>query len=346
MKETIIITEDISEPIDEGIKKFSFYLAKYIADLSSENMIFSASTNISLPLIKPLPKNKFLFSIPFFRKISRSTPKQLIYVPFASSTMMSFIRFYLVSFFARKAKTIMVSVQGRKHNTVTKKIISMLKPAILIVLSNKEAAYYRQLGFRCIVSPIGVESTKYTAITPDQKNVIRQKLNLPIQDKIVLHVGHINKGRNLEVLRPLLNSGYRIIIIASTRFESDLQLKSQLEGIGYLFITNYIKNIEEYYQASDIYVFPVLSAVSAMEFPMSVLEAMSCNIPVVTTKFGGIESFLEETDWFKYFSNEEELKTKIETFSSDAECENRELILSKFAWANVFNNLFTNEELI
>ena len=109
----------------------------------------------------------------------------------------------------------------------------------------------------------------------------------------------------------------------------------------------YQERVEEYYQASDIYVFPVLSAVNAMEFPMSVLEAMSCNIPVITTRFGGIESFLQETEWFKFFKNEEELISKIGLFAANSKCTNRELVLCfKFSWINVFDNLFTNNKLV
>ncbi len=346
MTKAVIITEDISDPVDEGIKKFSFYLAKYVQGSGTENLIFSCFPNKSLDNIKSLPTNKLLFSLNFFKKLYRSRPNLLIYVPFSSSTFMSFIRMSLLSLVAKKAKIIMVSVQERRHNHFSKKLISFLRPDWLIVLSNKQANYYRQMGFQTIVSPIGVESSKYREICLDEKRKLRQKLNLPADEKIVLHVGHINKGRNLEILRKLLGLGYRIVIIASTRFEADLKLKSELEEEGYLFVSNYIEKIEEYYQASDVYVFPVLSAVSAMEFPMSVLEAMSCNIPVMTTKFGGIESFLQETEWFKFFKNEEELISKIGMFAANSKCANRELVLSKFSWINVFDNLFTNNKLV
>ena len=346
MSRAVIITEDISDPIDEGIKKFSFYLAKYVEDSGADNLIFSCFPNKSLTNVKSLPANKLLFSVNFFKKLYKSKPTLLIYVPFSSSTFMSFIRMSLLSLFAPKAKIIMVSVQERKHNYISKKVISLLKPDWLIVLSNKQANYYREMGFQTIVSPIGVEASKYCEITLDEKSKLRQKLNLPINEKIVLHVGHINKGRNLEILRKLLSKGFRVVIIASTRFESDLKLKLELEEEGYLFVSDYIENIEEYYQASDIYVFPVLSAVNAMEFPMSVLEAMSCNIPVITTRFGGIESFLPETNWFKYFLNEEELISKIVSFPTNSKCANRELVLSKFSWMNVFNNLFSNNKLV
>lgn len=342
MKKILVITENIAEPIDEGIKKFSYYMARYIAGLSSENLIYSLYPNRDFPEMKCLPKNKLFFSILFFKKIRLFQPNILIYIPSSSSTLMSFIRLGIVSSFVRNSQIIMVSVQERKHNGVSRKLIKYLKPDRLIVLSRKEADYYKNFGINCSVSPIGVETEKFD-ISKIEKNRLRNKLHLPIDGKIILHVGHINEGRNLGILEVLIAYGFHIVIVSSTRFESDKKLKSELEGKGYLFITSYIENIEEYYQASDIYVFPVESATNAMEFPLSILEAMSCNLPVLSTRFGGIECFLPETKWIKYFCNQTELRNKILTLSENQECENRELVLSKFAWSTVFKDLFENK---
>ena len=340
-KKTILITEDISEPVDEGIKKFSFYLAKYVRESGEQNVVFSASTNSDVPNIQPLPTNKLLFSLRFFQRLYSANADQIVYIPFSSSTLMSFIRLFIISLFKRQAKIVMFSVQERKHSSLSRKVISLLKPDLLVVLSNKEAAYYKKLGFNCRVTPIGVEFNKYSQVTSEQKKMLRLKLNLPENEKIVLHVGHVNKGRNLEVLNHLQELGYKVVVVASTRFQTDLQLKSNLEAKGYLFVSHFIKDIQEYYQASDLYAFPVVSAVSAMEFPMSVLEAMSCNIPVITTRFGGIESFMDETDWFKYFSDGPDLVEKTKAFPNEGECTNRSLVLSKFSWQKVFDNLFS-----
>lgn len=345
MRKILLIAENISEPIDEGVKKYSFYLARFILGLNNDSVVFSAYDNKDLPDLKHLPKNKLLFSVSFFRAIYYCKPEMLVYIPAASSTLMSFIRLSLMAIFAHKSRIVMLSLQERKHSRFSRGLIGLLKPDMLVVLSGKEANYYKSMGFNCFISPIGVETGKYLEINPTHKKRLREKLNLPVEGTIILHVGHINKGRNLEILKGLIDDGFHIVIVASTRYESDLKLKSVLEEKGYLFITSFIKDIEEYYQASDIYVFPVESATNAMEFPMSVLEAMSCNLPVMTTRFGGIESFLPETDWIKYFGSEDELRSKILKLPQGRECENRNLALSKFAWSSVFKNLFENKNL-
>jgi len=116
MKRTVVITENISEPIDEGVKKFSYYLAKYISGLNSENRIFSVFGNSDIPDIRQLPKNKLFFSLVFFRFLYSYKPQLLVYIPSSSSTLMSFIRLVIVSVFSGNSEVIMISLQERKHN--------------------------------------------------------------------------------------------------------------------------------------------------------------------------------------------------------------------------------------
>jgi glycosyltransferase involved in cell wall biosynthesis len=340
MENTIIIAEDISYPIDEGIKKFSFHLAKYFIAKSKENKVFSASVNQEIQGIERLPKNKLLFSLSFSKSLRASKAKNIIYIPSSSSTFMSFFRLKLIAFLSRSRKVFLVSVQQRKHGKISKALLRFLKPDEIVVLSNKEAVYYNALGIKCRVTPIGVDIEKFTEVNQIQKQSIRTKLGLPLNHKIVLHVGHINKGRNIGELKCLLKIGYNVVIIGSTRFESDKKYKLELEKEGFTFINHYIDKIEEYYQAADIYVFPVLSATSAMEFPLSVLEAMACNIPVITTKFGGIEKFLPQSDWLKYFSDGNELISITNSFSQIQHCQNRNAIREEFTWEKVFETTF------
>ena len=338
MSTSILITEDISEPIDEGAKKLAFQFAKF-TDAGS-NTIYCRFPNKNIHNIKYLPKNKFFFSFAFFKNLRRANPQFIIYVPASSTTLMSFIRFKMISNACRSAKMIMVSIQSRKLNYITKGLIStFLKPDNIFALSDKEALYYEKLSLKSFTSSVGVDINKYKPIPANSKSKLRQKLGLPLDDKIILHVGHIKKGRNLEMLKILLNEGYKLVVIGSTRFKSDIKYKHRLETMGYIFYNNYIENIEEFYQAADIYIFPVFSFNEAIEFPLSVLEAMSCNLPIITTRFGGIQDTFNESECFKYFSNETELVEKLHLLSGMKMCHNREIIRKNYSWETVFNNL-------
>lgn len=339
----IIIAEDISEPLDEGIKIYSYHFSKHFIDKDAKNTVFSSFPNKALPHIEYLPRNKFFISFSFFKRINSIKQKILIYIPFSSTTLMSFIRMKVVSLWCGSSKTIIVSLQKRKHNYLSKLLIALIKPYAIIVLSRTEIGYYQKLGLKCFLSPVGVDTNKFTDVNQNKKQELRKKLNLPINNKIVLHVGHINKGRNIDSIRKLLSNGFKIVVIGSTRFESDNELKNKLVKEGYIFITDYINNIEEYYQSSDIYIFPVQSSTSAMEFPLSVLEAMSCNLPILTTYFGGIETYFSETAWFKYYNDDTEMLTKAKLLLAAPECKNRDIILRSFSWDKVFDNYWADK---
>jgi len=60
----------------------------------------------------------------------------------------------------------------------------------------------------------------------------------------------------------------------------------------------YIKKIEEIYQLSDCYIFPITFEGGGISILLSVLEAMACNLPVVTTKFGGLPAIFKGGDLY------------------------------------------------
>jgi len=339
----IILAEDISEPLDEGIKIFTFHFAKYFSTKDKTNIIFSHVQNRVLPDFKQLPINKFFFSPSFFKCIGSYNSQLLIYIPFSSATSMSFIRLAVVRLFTGFKKTIIVSLQKRRHNYLTRLLIRAIQPTAVIVLSKAEQDYYQKLGMKCLLMPIGVDTEKFTAVNKERKLELRKKLNMPIDSKLILHVGHINKGRNIDSIRSLMSPGFKIVVIGSTRFEHDHELKNKLEKAGYIFVTDFVEDIEEYYQAADIYIFPVKSTTSAIEFPLSVFEAMACNLPVLTTNFGGLQTYLSETACFKYYNNETEMIAKANLLLAANKCKNRDIILSSFSWATVFDKYLADK---
>ncbi len=68
-------------------------------------------------------------------------------------------------------------------------------------------------------------------------------------------------------------------------------MADELRRAGVLLITHYLPEIVELYQAADAYVFPVPpnpADPSAIDLPLSVLEAAACNLPILATRFGAL----------------------------------------------------------
>jgi glycosyltransferase involved in cell wall biosynthesis len=141
--------------------------------------------------------------------------------------------------------------------------------------------------------PMGVDMEKFKPIREiDKKKRLRKKYGIPLESYSLLHIGHLKIDRNIEFLRTLQNKDTQVIFAISTSTRkhdaNQDQIKEDLISSGMILIDKYIENIEELYQLSDCYIFPVENPMAAISLPLSILEANACRIPVVTTPFQGI----------------------------------------------------------
>lgn len=171
------------------------------------------------------------------------------------------------------------------------------------------------------VVPNGVDIEKFK---PSGKEKSRTLLNLPQDKKIVLFVGALRKIKGVDYLIEAAKSfvGTNTVLYMVGR---DDGLKKSLEKRAQeLKIFNYIKytgpvnheDIPLWISASDILVLPSLSEGR----PNVVLEALSCEIPVVATDVGGIPELMVdgETGYLVPAKNPEELSEKINKLLEDA----------------------------
>ncbi len=147
------------------------------------------------------------------------------------------------------------------------------------------------------VVPNGVDIEKFKSVG---KEHARNLLNLPQNKNIVLFVGALRKIKGVDYLieaaKNFVNPDTELYMVGR-----DDGLKKSLEKKAReLKISNYIKytgpvNHEEiplWISASDILVLPSLSEGR----PNVVLEALSCEVPVVATDVGGIPELMVNGD--------------------------------------------------
>lgn len=304
----LLVTEYINPPYDEGIKKTVYQLYKTLMNNFEVKVI--CKYGFQGNNILELKTNRLYISRQIKKEINLFEPNILIYLPFSSTTFASFIRHFILSKYKNSAKTILIAMQPKPIKAWQKKIVKLIKPQIVLTPSPQLQLMLDALGINNKLLPLFTELNKFTPINNlEYKFLLRKKYNIPLNTFVISHMGHLNEGRNLKTLIPLQKKGYQIVIVSSSSTPIDskgpLSLKQELIENGIIIIDQYIKNIEEIYQLSDCYIFPVINPNSSIGLPLSILEARACGIPVITTDYGSVKYFLYDDFGAIYYSTTE-----------------------------------------
>ena len=111
--------------------------------------------------------------------------------------------------------------------------------------------------------------------------MLKQKYGFDPSKPLVIHVGHCSKGRGLEDFAKIHTA--QRMVVASGMFE-DVNVVRVLNDAKVKIHKGYLENVEEVYQMADAYLFPTRSAEFVISIPLSVMEALSCGVPVIGYK--------------------------------------------------------------
>ena len=181
---------------------------------------------------------------------------------------------------------------------------AVLRRADLFVpLSTEIATELRAGGIpegRMVTIPNGVDTDRFQPVDEATKRGIRVDLGLPPDQPVAVFTGRLVRYKGLplllrawgEVLRR--NPRARLLLVGAGGADlhnCEDELRRYVEAHGMqesVLFTGFVEKVEPYLQAADLFVFPTQDEA----FGISLVEAMACGLPVVTTWIGGIRDIV------------------------------------------------------
>lgn len=334
MKKILFITEEINPPYDEGIKKSVYNIYRYIKKHFKVKVVCRKGFYDSN--IRIVKTNKLFYSKEVKKIAKNYQPDIILYIPFASDTFASYLRLKIINNYYKEAKSLFIILQPKKLKHWQKFFLKYLKPHIGFTSSPELINKWDSISISGKILPPFTDLNQFKQTNKEEKMRLREKYNIPLDKFVISHIGHINWGRNLESLINLQLNENQIIVVGSSSTPDDApkeeNLKEKLLKAKIMIIDSYIKNIEEIYQLSDLYIFPVTFQEGSINFPLSILEARACGIPVLTTDFGSVKHYLKNDDNGLFYSTPDNFQEKIDMIKENYP--DKELLNTKISEIN------------
>jgi glycosyltransferase involved in cell wall biosynthesis len=303
----LFVCERLGERDDEGIRNLAQALLDHFAPrhdvlalTQGENG--AASKVLRIPM-NPLARRTFL-SAELLRQAHRFRPDVTLYVPWTSGTLPTFVRARVLRHATRGPVAVFLT-QPYDHPRWQRLFVRYLLPELSMALSDNVVRHLAQLGGEAELVPAGVDLERFRLPSADERARLRAELEVGPDQQLVVHVGHLNRNRLDEAEMAALARLPRrsVVIVGSTSTPQDEALVRGLEAAGCRVIARYLPHIEHLYQAADAYLFPTRAQRSSIGVPLSVLEALACGVPVVSTRFEGLPRLFPAAAQVRFFSS-------------------------------------------
>jgi len=146
---------------------------------------------------------------------------------------------------------------------------------------------------KIVVIPNGINLGEFDI--PYSKEECRKKLELPGDKKIVLYFGYLSpyKGPDvlIKALPKIMEEVPDILLVFAGRGVMRKELEELSVKLGVKKNVKFTGFVEErlkllYYKAADVFCLPSMMKTEC--YPLAILEAMACGLPIVASDMGGI----------------------------------------------------------
>lgn len=312
-----LVSHFIDNP-DEGVRN----VAKTISNLFDRFEVEHKCVNIS--------------NINAIKDIYMYDPDIVHYI--LSPSVPGYLMTYLISCLLPKSKTVISAI----HSNIPKlRILSIFNPDIVYVQSHASEDVFSYLGVNTFFLPNGVDTDKFHPCEVPDRIRLRKKYGVPIDKFVILHLASMKAGRNLDVFKELQKQDqYQVLIIGRESEDTDYDLYGDLTDCGCMVLLKYYPDIQELYNLSDCYVFPTLDPKYCIETPLSVLEAMACNLPVISTRFGSLSRlFMDGGNGLIFADSESNILSSVALVKKGSISVSTRNLVMPYSWNNIGKKL-------
>ena len=215
--------------------------------------------------------------------------------------------------FAKKFSSLPVVLHYYTRKNMMKKTIKMLfNRADLVLTSSKSLACHLEENY-------GIDKLKIQTVYPPidtavykplDKSQSRRKLGLKRSAKLLLYLGNLRKPRIpedmiLRLMRKLVRRNPKVeLLVFSPKNQENVKRRTEILAKASASnlrqnIKISVRNLSELeksiaYSASDMFLFPMPNSREAIEPPITVLEAMSCGLPVISSNVASVSEIITD----------------------------------------------------
>jgi len=315
----------------EGLEVFVMHLIRFLKNFGQLTVAYAIGEPEEGVVAHRVLAPKILLTRKLLALRDTSEFDIVIYVPSSSITPFGLGRGALLRRLF-KAPTMIIGLQERRIGQMHRMALALGRPDLVLSPVESFRTELRRMGLVTGFILPGFDESKFKRVDEHQKKRLRSKYNLPSDRYIILHVGHIKESRNMQALLKYRDWGSDILLVVKAGEVEQPWIK-RLRLAGIIVIDEYIEAVHELYQAADCYLFPVALPTGALEFPLSVVEAAACNLPVLTTRFGALPGIFSEGDGLIYIDSSADIPQKLALIRTGVPSTSAKV--SDLSWAKV-----------
>jgi glycosyltransferase involved in cell wall biosynthesis len=306
-----------TQPFDEGVRKVTGCIAKELDNKGMELEQFNVGSITSLLNIRKFKPDIIHFVL---------TP-----------TLQGLFIAKWIAFLNPGVKTVLSALHPCLPDS---NLLRLFHPDLVLVQSRGSEKLFKSYGFNTEFLPNGVDLQKFLPVNQQQKAELRKMFRLSPEAFIVLHLASMTQLRNLEVFVEIQQlDGCQVLIIGREHENPDEHIMKKLLEAGCIVWNEHFDSIWDIYNLSDCYVFPTVEPRACIETPLSVLEAMACNLPIITTRYQALMELFCEGKGFNFIDSQKEIGSLVESLKSNAvNVDTRSQVLN-LSWENIGKNL-------